>query len=59
MQTDDEITAEAVAAMTDTEIAMHASGSYGPRKRRLMIECIRRMAAGAKTGSETPGPLAA
>ena len=31
-------------AMTDTEIAMHASGSYGAAKRAQMIALIRRLA---------------
>lgn len=38
------ISAADIVAMTDHEIAMHASGSYGPKKRNEMAVAIRRAA---------------
>ena len=52
-----EITPAAIAKMSDKDIGMHASGSYGPQKRRLFIECVRRMAD--KIEGVERGPFAA
>lgn len=46
--------------MTDKEIAIHAAGGYGPRKRQQLMFAIRRALAAAKFESRpTDGPRAA
>lgn len=55
----DAITPQVLADMSDTEIAKHAAGSYGARKRRLLEEAIRQALRLAGVRARNSGPKTA
>lgn len=55
----DQITPAKLAQMSDSEIALHASGAYGPGKRQHLMFAIRRLVAGAEIKGRFDGPRAA